>query len=1088
MRTNQEQDTLTVIKPPPTTERRDYEGLKDRVSCRDFFQHATGLTPKKTRRRSRFGDEDIYLSPDRAERTPSFFVNSAFFKDFGGNAKGDVFDIAIHFMGARNRAEAYDMVAAFAGDLTATTPVPRRTPPPQQTPAADLPPKEWQRYHIIALQAFKTNLQHSPEIRAVLHQWGYTDDIIAASGVGYNPKGIQTPFGWIPSGITYPIQGIDGQLMAVKIRCPYEKDSKPDILAQAMDCQPAKAKYMSASGSKPSQGFYRNLDTPGAVVIITEGEKDADNVAGRLTMPANVASFGSAGTIPTQDILQSEVFQQAPCVVIMADHDPAGLKGAATVKEAIEMAVSCPVIVATVPEGKDATDFVTGGGDIESYIKRIVRNIPRRVNARYISDAMPDRLPKFTVLQSPTGTGKTHWAAATLTEERTVILGHRVALVRQQARRFDAFCYLDTDQLPDDTNLCDLNRVAVTINSLHKLRLSNGAIMPGGTLIIDESEQLIKQILSPELFKAYESDRAMNVLIAMMRTADRVIFMDAHAGAATQFILSLAMTDDDELLHVINDYQNPDRAPVTIQNNKGQALERIWADVKAGKTVAIPTDSKAFAKDFAQQLTDEGYHVLVLHSDNADEAKNQVILADPDSHLHGIDAFIYSPSIGSGVDIQTLFDAMHVMLLGGQLIASDGVQLLRRVRNVREHIYMYHRSDPDPNSHKPDTPDEVKDFQLSMYKSAYVDGRLSATYDATGQPLSIEHSLTPSQQNHLNLWCIATAADNKQHNKPIQHYRKLLQFEGHSVTVRENDGTTDRQKTLNKALKAVRLEREERERELVLSADPISEDTLDAIKDAGDYLESEHLPGHIRWKIEHHYGQPITPGIYDDYQDYAGSLSRVIDLMTDEETLKEKQQQQFDEGMQLDRMTYHYTRQRATRAILARVYGLDSEHELTPDFVRERWLSAADLEHFAAYCRANAKKIHRLFGFNPAKIDKAQNILRRFLRVLGLTVDDKRSRANGRQVRYYRINPDSVATRYSYATAAADSRAIDLSVEHIVIPEKSFRAVWKTSKKQNTTKPYSDAGKPRAENHYNYNIVGSFGTPSQPTIREVYLV
>lgn len=1050
-----------------------------RQDLRDSAPHILGQEPKR-----RTAKYDEYFAPDRDERTPSLKVWADGFKDFGDTRKGGDHFVFVQRYAGLGIKEAIAYYSGHNTHFTLNYVAPRPRKPDESVSDG------WQTEHHRLLTQFQKALWKARRILKVLKQWGYDLNELQQLGIGYNRSWEKTSSGWVAPGIVYPRYDADGNLVALRIRCPFEnKDGTPDILARAMRKQPAKDKYMSATGSKPSLGYYGNLDNLGQGVHWTEGEKDRDNLAQRLQPAANILTMGSAGTTPPSNVLQSDACQLAPYHIIWRDNDDAGLAGANKLKTAIEQTTAAPVLIATVPSGKDVTDFALADGDVNQVLHNTLRWIPHQVSVEYIAEALPDTLPRFTLLQSPTGTGKTHWGADATADGSLVVLGHRVALVKQQAQRFAAFSYLDADQLPQEQHLSDINRVAVTINSLHKLRMPNGAVRPIDYLFIDECEQLFAQILSTSLFNAYESQQALNVLLAFMRTAHHIILADAHVGDATRFILEQVLDTDDTLLHVINTYQQP-RPPAHIIRNRGEFLNQLWADLEQGAKVSLPTDSRNDAKDIASLARQKGYNVLLLHSENADELDISTAIGDVDRHLADVDLLIYTPVIGSGVDIQTRFDTQHALMWGGQLSAKDGLQLLRRVRNVQTAITICMKSDPSPDKHNPDQSEQIKQQHLSLYESIYLADRIPKAYDGTGAPLSVEEQLSNHQRLHLELYCIVTADHNAQRNSPAAAYTALLEFEGHAVTVGEKRKPSDAEVAVLRTHKEQREARKEDEKQRILTTEPIPEDELESKKKNGEYIEHEHLPGFQRWEIEQHYGQTITDEIYQDYTSYGPSISIVTDLLSSERDLEEHQVTEFQSQIPLHRMKHRYSRYRAIKALLARLFRLESAGSLTPELVSDNWFSVEDLDTFARYARKHSSKLSLLLGFTPSKYKRTTDMLRAFLALLGLKLESQRTRHNGERRYLYRVCPESLSRRYDLVGVAADHRAVDMVSTAIEIPTATYRSKWMLSESQIRTKPHQYALKtrPKRVNNYIYSEIADRDTQlmTQPSPIELF--
>jgi len=263
-------------------------------------------------------------------------------------------------------------------------PVSKQAPKPKTSPTAvpgddrPQPSADWMAYHSRRLADCQHALWHSPAGQRALDyltEQGYTPETIQQQGLGLNVRWQQTPYGWLPPGIVYPWHNQPGELVGLHVRCPFKtSDGKPDRLACLLGTKPAQDKYMWATGSKPGAGVYGSLTIPGAALLLTEGEKDRDNVISRLTEPANVLTTGSAGSqLPgwVMERLQAEM--KPPYILLLADNDAnqAGEQGAVRLKAQLEAALDCPVSILYPPAGKDVSDFVLAGGDLNRWLAQV---------------------------------------------------------------------------------------------------------------------------------------------------------------------------------------------------------------------------------------------------------------------------------------------------------------------------------------------------------------------------------------------------------------------------------------------------------------------------------------------------------------------------------------------------------------------------------------------------------------------------------------------------------------------------------------------------------------------------------------------
>ena len=238
--------------------------LKSNVDLREIAVAILGSPVRET------ASSWVFSAPDRRDSVPSLFIYQNFFKDFGNpDHKGDVFNFLKIYAGMSFNDALNYLTDGMHGNISPVT-----ASTSAKTPITNTPNSAWQQHHTRLIERFHRKLLQNPNILGYLYDQGYDHATIVNQKLGYNPE-------WhnkIAPGIVFPRYGPDGDLYALKIRCPYGKKRQPDALAVAMQTKPQRMKYSSAPGSKLSQSIYGNLDQPNAPLILTEGEKDRDNV------------------------------------------------------------------------------------------------------------------------------------------------------------------------------------------------------------------------------------------------------------------------------------------------------------------------------------------------------------------------------------------------------------------------------------------------------------------------------------------------------------------------------------------------------------------------------------------------------------------------------------------------------------------------------------------------------------------------------------------------------------------------------------------------------------------------------------------
>ncbi|MFN3744627.1 MAG: DNA primase [Hyphomicrobiaceae bacterium] len=283
------------------------------------------------------------LSPFKAERTPSFFVNDhkGFYKCFASGEYGDIFTFVMKTEGL-SFTEAVERLAADAG-VTLPKPEPRS---PQAAEQADA------RARLMALveasaRFFEAQLASSPgqEARRYLERRGVTRETIARFRLGFAPAAREVLKAHLAKeGFSIREMAEAGMvIMGDDIAVPYDRfrnrvmfpieDVKGRVIAfggRALDPD-APAKYLNSPETalfhKGNQLYNIHRARPAAVetsrIVVVEGYMDvvALDQAG---FPAAVAPLGTALTEAQVQLL----WRAVPEPILCFDGDSAGQRAA----------------------------------------------------------------------------------------------------------------------------------------------------------------------------------------------------------------------------------------------------------------------------------------------------------------------------------------------------------------------------------------------------------------------------------------------------------------------------------------------------------------------------------------------------------------------------------------------------------------------------------------------------------------------------------------------------------------------------------------------------------------------------------------
>jgi len=452
-----------------------------------------------------------------------------------------------------------------------------------------------------------------------------------------------------------------------------------------------------------------------------------------------------------------------------------------------------------------------------------------RINQRYLDlEIEPDdQYPNIVVIRSAKGTGKTQWLAeAAKCYNRVLSVGHRVSLVRQSAARLNLTPYYEDGQW-----VTDAPRVATTIHSLDKLEPKE----PYELVIIDEIEQVLKALVGDRNLKNRKV-QALGALMEHLKRAKLVILADADIAEATLTFIQTAFSDR-PIAYVENEYQHRMIDYLSLFRSPEDVLTYAKEVYLEGARVAIACNTRADA-DKAEALFQEFApedKILKITAETGES--NNEILENINERLTGVDVFIYSPSVGTGVSI----DVEGFLLFG---IARNGVgvgdvddfrQQLGRIRNPLDREAMVY-IDPKQMD-EPTSPEAYRD--LAALRRLENDFRISR---ATG----MAEPATEWDRLYLDLYCVVKAKSAAQKNRFFENFVGLFAAEGVEVHDYRDQPeiTDDERREMRRALSEARAERERKRAERIANAPaPDDAQTAEEKRDAERKVELEERYG-----------------------------------------------------------------------------------------------------------------------------------------------------------------------------------------------------------------------------------------------------
>lgn len=619
-----------------------------------------------------------------------------------------------------------------------------------------------------------------------------------------------------------------------------------------------------------------------------------------------------------------------------------------------------------------------------------------QVNMRYISALASADLPDGALLvRSAIGTGKTELVHRILQQETeklgykptVLVITHRQALAQNIAERLDMECYKHLDS----AWYRSAPQLVIVYNSLWKLGALNEEIPHYDLMIIDEIEQFHNH-LGGNTFNAGEAKRAYDMLRQLVVSGGRVIGLDAHVSDISRAWLA---TLCDRVTCIENTYI-PARGDITLHANSETVIKQAItiADENDG-TVVIPTSSKAEAQRlehlFRARYGEDA--VYMICSENSEGQEAQDFIRHINNRLPDLRVFIYSPSLGTGIDIKVPVRAVCAVFKGHHLAAGDLHQLLGRCRYTREtHAYVQ----------------PVQGRRLDDWEMIYNIHERNAI--RTGEICDFNqagiYAITPIQQSMLKLLAMLEASRNRSMNDLLSYFVSLSQ--GYHICYHDGEDHA-----LREVLRSTSQQLAKDERDAVMTAEAVDYAELDMHRQHGT-ITPEIRAGHRRWLIEDTVGERISDTLYDDlYQPRAREqLRNFTDLETEAESLQARDKQQAQDHFLLSRRGHYTMRQRLLKRLIRDVWGNGGLLEGAKDGLTRAEISA----HMTDFMQFHLADMVTFFGWRADQSHQPVSILRWLLGQIGLQLESEQIMRDGQRFRVYKINADDLEKQRKYAS------------------------------------------------------------------------
>ena len=662
---------------------------------------------------------------------------------------------------------------------------------------------------------------------------------------------------------------------------------------------------------------------------------------------------------------------------------------------------------------------------------------------KYISDYDLAGLLQRTdtlLIKSYTGSGKTEGIIQLILAQpnsRILIIVHRRSLAKNlvkrlneklekqgRAERFANYEEYSPQQLQQATHLVSC------INSLHKL-VAQHTLPVYDLIVLDEIEQQLAHLIG-DTFDGNKAVNAYQLFHTLIEQARQVVGMDAYATSLSMNWLRNRRGDNQvvrlvndyhcrkgtlylhgsfiEVIHQINQTLASDDRPVIITVTS-KKLAKLLYSYYSGRMDVSPEELEHICMEDGSsvaELLSEGFFqgqglgeeaVFVVHGDNSDTNIVKDFIANINQRVPRLRVLIYNSAMGTGVDGQADVAGVFGLLRGDTLPPDELLQMLARFRKATTfHVCIQRHSTYREEDARHLLQQELQSVEdTTKLASKY----FPATWEFDNQG---RLRLIPSQLRFLQFWARVRAKLNRSLNHLQRDFLRLAALEYDIIRC---EAAADDLALIEAEIGRLRLAQQEITRHMVLNAAPVSQKCFDNLRHNGNYT-AHQLAGYLRWLIECGYRQPITPAIYDHYEQ--GGLRKLQAFLNTQRQMNEvlaKDMQQDAEGVAIPFRPHHVQRRQLILAALHCVWGSFSTFDQT---------GAVSLKHIGTalkkFLAQHRDTLATVFHWRKGLDGKPKNVLNRLLNEIGLKLVKHRA---GHYKGQYSIDRACLSQMQAYA-------------------------------------------------------------------------
>ncbi len=440
----------------------------------------------------------------------------------------------------------------------------------------------------------------------------------------------------------------------------------------------------------------------------------------------------------------------------------------------------------------------------------------------------------------------------------------------------------------------------------------------------------------------------------------------------------------------------------------------------SGKKLMMVSDSKRFIKKLERALNDgtliddsdetpestenRQLRIWAIHSENSGSEENVIFIREINVAIKTVDAFLITPSLGTGVDISTEhFDAVFGVFHAVSQSATECAQQLWRYRpDVPMHVWVV----PRPP------------FGYAETNARRIKEKILQKNEMTAFLIRIDRET--GKRGAEKDWALDTSCQiEAQRNWSINNLRadlRLLLSEMGNTIIPLGNATHE---GVSRWMKAVGIVIDEEHYHKVANAKDIDLRTYTS-RQHQDYLKPLEVLECEKFRIQDTYGMSVTPELVE--QDDGGRLIKKIvaleailaspgEMITDDlgrefvsppTVVVERDKSERERLPICTDWSNHSTSWLIRHRLGLRVVLMDlmAGIEIKGD--------EAIIEALADFSKRNASHVKGILNLTIPLSESPMWILGQYLAQLGLSTESRRPLENGQRIRYYRLNTEDV--------------------------------------------------------------------------------